>query len=113
MTTIRDMVRRLQLEASQVDQLTPTRASEVLVALTALYANIRDELRESEFAYNAVLLSHLDAEEAASRARIRAQNSDAYRRMRVAKDAEVTVIELIRTLKSYTRTAQEEMRLAR
>lgn len=107
------MVRRLQVEASNAAELTPIRAAEIGVALTALYANVRDELRESEFAYKAVLLSHLESEEAANRAKIRAENSDAYRRWRTAKDAEATVIETIRTLKNYTRTAAEEMRLSR
>ena len=112
MTTIRDMVRKLQMEVSAGD-LAPHRASEILVELTALYANVTEEVRESEFAYKAVLLTHLDSEEAASRAKIRAQNTEAYRRMRVAKDTDKVTIELIRSLKVFMRGAEAEMRLAR
>lgn len=113
MTTIRDMVRKLQIEIRETADMPPHRASEILVELTALYANVIDEVRESEFAYNAVLLSHLDGEEAANRAKIRAQNTDAYRRMRLAKDTDKTVVELIRSLKTVVRARQEEMRLSR
>jgi hypothetical protein len=113
MTTVRDMVKKLQIEILQTADMPPHRASEVLVELTALYANVIEELRESELAYNGVLLTHLDAEEAASRAKIRAQTTEAYRRMRVAKDTEKVVVELIRSLKTVLKTKQEEMRLSR
>jgi hypothetical protein len=111
-TTIVEMVRKLRIEAFETPDLPPHRASEMLVELTALYANVTEEVRESEFAYNAVLLGQLDSEEAASRAKIRAQNTDAYKRLRVAKDTDKVVVELIRSIKIVLRTKQEEMRLA-
>lgn len=107
MTTIRDMLRRLQIEAKDVD-LPPHRMADMLVQLTSLYANVIDEERESEFAYKAVLLSQLDTEEAASRAKIRAENTDAYRRMRTARDCEKVTIEMIRSLKIALRSKQQE-----
>jgi hypothetical protein len=110
MTTIRDMLRKLQIEAKDVD-LPPHRMADMLVQLTSLYASIIDEQRESEFAYKAVLLSQLDTEEAASRAKIRAENTESYRRMRIAKDTEKVTLELIRSLKVALRTKQDELRL--
>lgn len=105
------MLRRLQIEAKDVD-LPPHRMADLLVQLTALYSNIIEEVRESEFAYKAVLLTQLDSEEAASRAKIRAENSESYRRMRTAKDTEKVTLELIRSLKVALRTKQEEARLS-
>jgi len=110
MTTIRDMLRKLQIEAKDLD-LAPHRMADMLVQLTALYASVIEEGRESEFAYKAVLLSQLDSEEAASRAKIRAENSEAYRRMRIAKDCEKVTIELIRSLKMALRTKEAELRI--
>jgi hypothetical protein len=110
MTTIRDMLRKLQIEAKDLD-LPPHRMADMLVQLTSLYANVIEEVRESEFAYKAVLFGQLDTEEAASRAKIRAENTDAYRRMRTAKDTERVTLELIRSLKVALRTKHEELRL--
>jgi hypothetical protein len=110
MTTIRDMLRKLQIEAKDLE-LPPHRMADMLVTLTSLYANVIDEVRESEFAYKAVLLAQLDSEEAASRAKIRAENTEAYRRMRTARDTEKVTLELIRSLKVALRTKHEELRL--
>ena len=111
MNTIRDMLRKLQIESKDLE-LPPHRMADMLVQLTSLYANVIEEVRESEFAYKAVLLSQLDSEEAASRAKIRAENTEAYRRNRIAKDTEKVTLELIRSLKVALRTKHEDMRLA-
>ena len=110
-TTIREMLRRLLVDAKDLD-LPPHQMADMLVQATSIYASVVEEVRESEFAYKAVLLSQLDSEEAASRAKIRAENTEAYRRMRTAKDSEKVAIELIRSLKVALRTKQEEMRMA-
>jgi hypothetical protein len=111
MTTIRDMLRRLQLRAKDAD-LPPHEMADMLVQLTSLYSSITDEVRESEFAYKAVLLGLLDSEEAANRAKIRAENTEAYRRMRTARDCEKVTLELIRSLKVSLRTRTEDLRMS-
>lgn len=111
--TVYTDIAKLQAEILETVEMPPLRTSAVLVELTALYATLITELRESEFAYKAVLLTCLDSEEAANRAKIRAENSEAYRRMRLAKDTEKVVVELIRSLKVSLRTMQEEMRMTR
>jgi hypothetical protein len=110
--TIRDMVRDAQREMRDTPDLQPDRAAELLNRLSALLGNILDEQRVADHAYNVVLLAHLDSEEAASRAKIRAEITPEYQRKREARDTYVLAIELIRTLKLYVRGKTEELRAA-
>ncbi len=110
MQELLDKLRTLQIEAKDLD-LAPHRMADMLVQLTALYSYIIEEVRESSFAYKAVLLTQLDSEEAASRAKIRAENTEAYRRWKIASDTEKVTLELIRSLKVALRTKQEDMRM--
>ena len=107
---------REQLAAHQAEMLTdlaPVRAREILVQMTALYGYCLKEVRESDHAYNVVLLRFLDADEAASRAKIRAETSLEYLRKREAHDTEQVLLESMRSLKAMLRSVEEEMRLAR
>jgi hypothetical protein len=110
-TTIRGMIRDIQTEVRDTKDLSPDRASDLLVQLTALYGNVLDEVRQADAAYSAVLLAKLNGDEAAARAKIRAQVSPEYQRAREAKDTEKLSLELIRSLKSFIRLKQEEMKL--
>lgn len=95
------------------DDLPPARAREILVQLTSLYGNCLQEQREADHAYAVVLLRFLDASEAASRAKIRAETSLEYLRKREAHDTTELVLESIRSLKVMLKGIEEEMRLAR
>ena len=106
------MVRRIQGELRQ-GALTPDLTREALVMLTALLGNVNDEQRVADAAYKAVLLAYLESDEAANRARIRAEVSPEYQRAREAKDTREVVVEMIRSCKAYLRSLDEEMRLAR
>jgi len=110
--TIREPVRAIQVELRDGD-VTPQTARESLVTLTALMGNIGDEVRESELAYKQVLLTALQSEAKANRARMVAEVSPEYRRHREAKDTQNQVQELIRTCRAYLRSLDEEMRLQR
>ena len=110
--TVREMVRGIQVEVRGGD-LPPDRAREVLNTLTALIGNCNDEAREADMAYNSVLLHHLNGEEAATRARIRAETTPAYARKREAKDTRELVIEMVRSLKTVLKSQQDEMGLTR
>ena len=61
----------------------------------------------------AVLLGYLDAEAKANRAKIRAETSPEYQRKREARDTKELVQELVRSLKYFLRSKEEEMRLSR
>jgi hypothetical protein len=73
------MIEQLRREVRDTD-LPPTRAAEVLSKLTALMGNVLEEIRDAEMLYNRVLLAHLDSDEAANRAKIRAQVTPEYTR---------------------------------
>lgn len=110
--TVRELVRQMQAEIRETD-LQPDRAAELLVRLTALIGNCNDEIRESDHAYAVVLLQFLDADEAANRSRIRAETSMPFLRKREARDTKELVIELVRSLKYFLKSKEEEMRLSR
>ncbi len=112
MATIRDMVGAMQREVRDTD-LEGGRAAELLVKLTAILGNCAAEIREADMAYSLRLLECLESEEAASRARIRAETSPEYLRKREARDTKEIVVELVRSLKYWLNARSEEMRLTR
>ena len=112
MSTVRDIVRSIQVEVRH-ESLTPERASHVLLTLTSLLGNCSEEIRIAEMDYNQRLLQCLETDEAANRAKIRAQTSPEYVRLREAKDTKELAFEMTRSLKYMLRVAEEEMRLSR
>ena len=109
--SVRDLIEGYRREVRDTD-LPPIRAAEVLTRLTALMGNVLSEIREAEMNFNVVLLGHLDTEKAANRARLRAQTTPEYTRMKEAKDTHVVLVEMIRSLRQVLRTQAEEMRLS-
>ena len=110
--TVRDMIKSAQCEIGQGD-LTPGRAAHLLLILTALLGNCAEEIRDADSLYAAVLLACLDSDEAANRAKIRAETTPAYQRRREARDTKELAQEMIRALKYFMRSCEEEMRLSR
>jgi phage-related protein len=106
------MVAAMQTEM-RLSSLEPARVSELLGKATALIGNCADEMRDADVHYNIVLLRYLDADEAANRARIRAETSPEYQRKRQAKDTKELVVEMVRSLKEISRAKREEMQLTR
>lgn len=112
MSTARGLIEAYRLELRDED-LSPSRAAEVLQRLTALLGNVLSEIREAEASYNLVLLNALDTDEAANRATIRAKITPEYARSREAQDTHKVLLEMIRSLKVVLKSQQEEMRLSR
>lgn len=110
--TVRDLIKAYQREIRDTD-LQPDRAADLLVKLTALMGNCNDQIREADADYATVLLSFLEADEAANRAKIRAETTPAYQRKREARDTKELVLELCRSLKYLLKSKEEEMRLTR
>jgi chorismate mutase len=111
--TVRELIRQMQTEIRDATDLQPDRASELLNRLTALMGNVNDEVRTADAEYARVLLSLLESEEAANRAKIRAEITPEYQRKREARDTKELCVELVRSLKYFLRSKTEEMRLAR
>lgn len=106
------MIASFQREIRDTD-LMPGRAAELLTKLTALLGNCNDEIRLADHAYSVVLLRFLEADEAANRAKIRAETSTEYLRRQEARATKELVVELVRSLKYLLKSKEEEMRLAR
>lgn len=110
--SVRDLIENIRREVRDTD-LQPTRAAELLTKLTALMGNVLSEINDAEMAYNRVLLDLLDQEKKANRAKIRAATTPEYSRAKQAKDTQVVVVEMIRSLRQILRTQAEEMRMTR
>lgn len=111
--TIRDLVKQMQQEVRDTPDLLPDRAADILTKLTALIGNVNDEIREADHAYSLVLLQFLDADEAANRARIRAETSLQFIRKREARDTKELVLELVRSLKYFLKAKSDELQMSR
>lgn len=110
--TVREMVREMQAEILKSD-LQPHRQRELLAKLSALIGNCNEEIRKADAAYSAVLLEMLNGNEAANRARIRAEITPEFARRCEARDTKELVVELVRSLKYMLKSLDEEMRLSR
>jgi hypothetical protein len=112
MTTVRDLVKAMQIEIRDTVDLQGDRAAELLNRLTALMGNCNDEIREADSEYARVLLAYLDSAEFATHAKIRAEISPEYLRKREARDTKELVVELVRSLKYFLKAKEEERRMA-
>ena len=110
--SIREIVQSIQKELAK-GQPDPHEAADRLLKLTAILGNINDEIRSADAHYAIVLLRYLDSDEAANRAKIRAETSPEYQRKREARDTKELAQEMIGSLKYYLRSVGEEMRLQR
>jgi hypothetical protein len=110
--TIRERIKKLQLQLRD-EAISPAVARTALVQLTALLGNVNDEQRTADVDYKRVLLEAFHKEASANRARIVAEISPEYARAREAKDTRELAIEMIRSCRTYLRSLDEEMRLAK
>ena len=109
MTTIREMVLERQSEIAK-GNLTPSKASELLVELSALLGNCNEEITKRDIEYNKILLQWLETEAKASHAKIKAECTSEYLLKRQAHNTRELVVELIRSLKYFLRNSEEEYR---
>ena len=108
--TVRALVADIAREVRTGD-LQPARSRELLMTLTSLIGNCTVEEQEADAEYAVVLLRHLDGEEAANRAKIRAETTPEYKRKQIAHGTTRLVVEMIRTLKICIRSISDEMQL--
>lgn len=111
--TVREMIRQIQHELRPGEDVTPQRASELLVQLSSLYGNVLEEIRDADLEYARVLLRELEADQTAARARIRAETTPEHARKREARDFKELANTMIAGLKYLLKSQSDEMRLAR
>ena len=110
--TIRDRIKVVQKNLLD-GALTPDMARESMLHLTSLSGNVAEEVRAAENEYRIVLLTCLEREETANRAKLRAEVSLEYQRFKEAKDTAELVKQMIITLRAVGRSLDEEIRQAR
>lgn len=110
--TITERVQTIQNEISK-GNLQPERAAEMLTELAALSGNINEEITGRQVAYNKVLLSCLESEKSANRAKIRAEISDEYIAKKKVENIKDLNTELIRSLKYFLKAKEEEKQHSR
>jgi hypothetical protein len=106
------MVKSIQAEIRD-NELPANRAAALVTKLAALLGNVGDEIRSAEMSFNYVYATLLASDGTAARAKVQAQTSPEYLRLREAKDTRELVEQLIGSLKYLIRVAESEMRLSR
>lgn len=109
--SVREYIKEIQNEILKIQDLSPDRASELLVQLSSIYGNILEEIRRTEGIYLGVLRLSLESEEKANRAEIIAKTDPSYNDWQQAKIAEKVCIEMTRGLKHYIRVKEQEYKL--
>ena len=92
---------------------TPMQAAEWLNTLGALTGNVLQEIREAEAEYTVVYSGFLDTEQKANRAKIRAEMTPQYQRLREARDTFKLVEIMIGTLKYLLREYEADAKATR
>jgi uncharacterized protein (DUF4213/DUF364 family) len=108
--SIRERIRKIQVDMRDTD-VTPMQARDYLNNLTAMIGNCNEEIKVADLAFNRILLACLDREKHANRARIVAQTTDEYQRLREAKDTKELAEAMIGSLKYMLRSLEAEMRM--
>lgn len=105
--SIREHILKLQLEVGSGDLL-PERAAEILTELSSLLGNVLDEIRARDMEYNKKLLEIYETEKVSNRAKLKASVTSEYENMRIARDTKDLVVEMIRGLKYFIKSKEEE-----
>jgi len=109
MASIRELMKQAEQEIRQ-PILTIGHAADLLMRLTSLLNTCAAEIREADLAYNTTLLGLLEGGEAAVRARVRASTLPEYARQQEARDTQKALIEMVRALKYFLKSREDEVR---
>ena len=111
--TIRELIKERAEEIRNIGQVGPHRASEVLTELSSLLSSLNSEITEHEYWYHQKVVELLKEHEKANRAEIFARACPEWKELQDRKTQQKAVIEMMRALKYYLRTAEEEMKEGR
>ncbi len=111
--SVREMVESMQLECRNSPDLFLERAAEMLVQLSSLLGNCNDEILKRDMEYSKILLLWLEKESKANRAKITAETTKEYQARCIARNTKELAVELIRSLRSYLKSKEEELQKAK
>lgn len=112
-TSVRERVKAIQVALRDTPNPPISLIRDVTIALSALYGNVLDEVRASEFDYSRVLVEQYEKEGTHAAAKLRGEATAEYLRLREAQDTEKLVMELIRSCRRALESLDGEMRLSR
>lgn len=110
MKTIREIIAEKLLELRDIDGLGASRASEILVELSALLGSINKECSDRRYIYSLKKIMLLDEHKTVTKAVTYGEGSKEYKDWSEAEEYRKAVIENIRSLKYYLRNSLEEKR---
>lgn len=110
--TIREQIKAIQNGVKSED-MTPVQAATYLTELSSLLGNVNDEILRTQMVYNTFLVGLLQAEPKVNKAKLIGESSPVYEELMTAKNAEVLVTEMIRSLKYFIKVKLEEQHEAR
>jgi hypothetical protein len=104
---INDEINQIHKESDQWDAVL---CAQHLVALSVYYSNLNRHLADLESAYHKFYKFTLDSfpEQSAAKLKIIIEASDEYERLNKARRLERSLVEIIRSLKRYTKAKENE-----
>lgn len=106
---IRDGIEIIAAEVRECDVI-PSRAAFLAARLSGYYASILEVITQRLMAYNRILSDQQIAEQAAARAKVRAQATPEYESLVTAQNLEKSTLQLIQALKVLAKVKAEEFR---
>lgn len=107
-TTIREIINGYQKRLTNMNDMTPNEASKILVELSAFWGNVNSKLIETQMEFNKHKLKCLDEVKSVAKAQVMAETSMEWQWYQEVKGYSELVKEMIRGIKYYVRTCQDE-----
>ena len=109
--TMKEKIEAIRKELES--DVTPTRASEIAIRLSAYWAFINEELVKREMDYNTKLLEVAKGESTYASAKVIAQASEEYKNWLEYRSFSKSLMEMIRTCNRYVRRKEIEWKEGR
>jgi hypothetical protein len=106
--TIRETINEYRNKIRDCSNLGPSEASKYLVELSALTGNVNEELLKVMMDYNYKKSEFLTEIKSVAKAEVKAQCTEEYRRLQEVKGYRDLIVELIRSLKYFLRSLEDE-----
>lgn len=90
--------------------LSPKEASDIIVRLSAIMGNYSDALLDKQMAFNEKKAECLEKIKSVAKAQVMAECSKEYRDFQEIKGERENIVEMIRSLKYYMRSMEDDFR---
>ncbi|MCK9370811.1 hypothetical protein M0R04_12955 [Candidatus Dojkabacteria bacterium] len=111
--TIRELINEYRNKLVDASSLSPDVASRTLVELTALIGNLNEEILKRKIAFNDKKLAYMIEIKSVAKAQVMAETSPEYIAYEEVKMSLDLMKEMIRGLKYYLRSQEDEYKLSK